>query len=197
MILLIKSAGLVVHAVILAACLYMAVITTKGDHPIYEKLPIVVARIFRLGGMLFAIVTSWFFVDTVLHRMAGLPEFEFKFLVWYEDYPVLFSIACLSFISVSFAYCLRSPSSEGMAWAILGKIVFQFEAYDVALGLLQRAVHLNSKLIDAHSQLAFINVAMGEYDRAISHGNAALAILPTHYLALLARGSAYFKKQTH
>ena len=195
MILLFKSAIFLLDAAWVVARIYMAVITTKTDHPIYEQLPVVVARVFRLSGVLFAVITSWFFLDTFLHRVLGLEELQFNLSVWYDTYPAFTSAWCLALLACAIAYCVRTPVQESMGWLILGNFAYQFDAYDIALNVLKRAVNLNPKLASAYSRIAFIEVVRGDFEKAIADADLALAIGPAQSLALVSRGIAYFRKQ--
>jgi tetratricopeptide (TPR) repeat protein len=82
-------------------------------------------------------------------------------------------------------FALSDPSTEAIAWAILGAIRLQEEKYDRSIECLNKALHLDPRLVGARVNLGNVYLLQGKKDQARESFHQALSIDPSNYNARL------------
>lgn len=100
---------LIVELLVLVGSIYAAIIARNDRHPIFRRLSPYGTGLVRRSGIVFAIVSSYFVIETIVHRVFGAPELELNIFVIYEQNDIG-AVAALSICIFAIFYIL-SPAS--------------------------------------------------------------------------------------
>ncbi|MEJ7694431.1 tetratricopeptide repeat protein [Daejeonella sp.] len=91
----------------------------------------------------------------------------------------------------------KTHPDEAKAFAVYGDVLFQEKKYNEARDSYKKALKLNDQIYQIWEQLLRIEVSQGDFQQAITDGEAGLAVFPNQAELYLYTGIAYTQTKKH